>query len=276
MKKFAHIKVKPVSPNIGAEITGVRLAEPLSADVVDEINGALIRFLVIFFRDQSLTLEQLQRVASQFGKPTPYPFIDGLDGFPEIIEVLKLPGETENFGGVWHSDTTYLESPSMGAMLYAVEVPEAGGDTLFANMYSAYQQLSEGMQDLLVTLSAVNDADKSEIAQSRIHRMSNSQQKNLRAIHPVIRTHPETSKKLLYVNRAHTTRFDRMTRSESEGLLNYLFDIQSRPEHCCRFHWQAGSLAFWDNRACQHYPVNDYQGQKRLMYRISLAGNKPF
>ncbi len=276
MKKFVHIKVKPLSPNIGAEISGVSLAEPLSADVVDEIKGALLRFLVIFFRSQSLTLEQLQRVASQFGKPTPYPFVDGLDGFPEIIEVLKLPGETENFGGVWHSDTTYLESPSMGAMLYAVDVPETGGDTLFANMYSAYQQLSKGMQNFLVTISAVNDADKSEIAQSRIHRTSNSQQKNLRAIHPVIRTHPETSKKLLYVNRAHTTRFDSMTRSESEDLLNYLFDIQSQPEHCCRFQWQAGSLAFWDNRSCQHYPLNDYPGQKRLMYRVSLAGDKPF
>jgi len=276
MKKFAHIKVKPLSPNIGAEISGVSLAKLLSTDVVDEIHDALMLFLVIFFRDQSLNLEQLQRVASQFGKPTPYPFVDGLDGFPEIIEVLKRPGETENFGGVWHSDTTYLESPSMGAMLYAVEVPETGGDTLFANMYSAYQQLSKGMQNFLVTISAVNDADKSEIAQSRIHRTSNSQQKNLRAIHPVIRTHPETSKKLLYVNRAHTTRFDSMTRSESEGLLNYLFDIQSQPEHCCRFQWQAGSLAFWDNRSCQHYPLNDYPGQKRLMYRISLAGDKPF
>ena len=178
MKKFVHINVKPLSPNIGAEISGVSLAKPLSTDVIDEIHNALMLFLVIFFRDQSLNLEQLQRVANQFGKPTPYPFVDGLDGFPEIIEVLKLPGETENFGGVWHSDTTYLESPSMGAMLYAAEVPETGGDTLFANMYSAYQQLSKGMQNFLVTLSAVNDADKTEIAQSRIHRTSNSQQKH--------------------------------------------------------------------------------------------------
>ena len=276
MKKFAHIKVKPLSPNIGAEITGVSLAESLSSDVVDEIHSALMLFLVVFFRDQSLNPDQLQQVATQFGKPTPYPFVDGLDGFPEIIEVLKLPGEMENFGGVWHSDTTYLESPSMGAMLYAEEIPETGGDTLFASMYSAYQQLSMGMRGFLATLRAVNDANKSEIARSRTHRLSDSPQKNLRAIHPVIRTHPETSKKLLYINRAHTTRFDGMTRSESEGLLNYLFDIQSQPEHCCRFQWQAGSLAFWDNRACQHYPLNDYQGQKRLMYRISLAGDKPF
>lgn len=276
MKNFSHIKVKPLSPNIGAEITGVDLANSLSSEVIDEIHEALILFLVVFFRDQSLTSSQLQQVATQFGKPVPYPFVNGLDGFPEIIEVLKLPGEAENFGGVWHSDTAYLESPSMGAMLYAAEIPESGGDTLFANMYLAYEQLTKGMQSFLSTLSAVNDADKCAIAQSRIHRLGDSVQKKLRAIHPVVRTHPETSKKLLYVNRAHTTRFNGMTRGESEGLLDYLFTVQSQPEHCCRFQWQAGSLAFWDNRACQHYPLNDYQGQKRLLYRISLAGDKPF
>ena len=276
MNSFTHIKVKPLSPNIGAEITGINLAKSLSKNMLNEIHDALMLFLVVFFRDQSLTSDQLQQVAIQFGNPVPYPFVDGIDGFPEIIEVLKLPDEAENFGGVWHSDTAYLASPSMGAMLYAAEIPETGGDTLFANMYSAYQQLSKGMQSFLAPLSAVNDADKSEITRSRVHLLSDSKKKTLRAIHPVIRTHPETSKKLLYVNQAHTTRFNGMTGRESEGLLNYLFDIQSQPEHCCRFQWQTGSLAFWDNRACQHYPLNDYQGQKRLMYRISLAGDRPF
>ena len=176
---------------------------------------------------------------------------------------------------MWHSDTAYLESPAKGALLYAIEIPPIGGDTLFANMNSAYEALSPGLQKMLSTMSAVNDADKNEIVQTRLNRISEVPQKKLKAEHPVIRTHPETGQKLLYVNRAHSTRFSDMTRAESADLLEYLFELQSRPEQCCRFSWQKGSLAFWDNRACQHYPLNDYHGYKRLMHRISLAGDKP-
>lgn len=279
MADFTHIKVSPVSPLIGAEISGIDLSVPLDSEVIADIQRALLTYLVIFFRDQSLEPEQLKTAATQFGRPVPYPFVDGIEGFPEIIEVLKLPGEQENFGGVWHSDTAYLQSPSMGAMLYAKEVPPAGGDTLFSNMYVAYEQLSPGLQKFLSGLSAINDADKIDIAQTRVNRIASSAnplpQKNLKAIHPVVRTHPETNRKLLYINRAHTTRFEGMNQAESAGLLNYLFAIQSRPEYCCRFRWQQGSLAFWDNRACLHYPLNDYPGQRRLMHRISLAGDKP-
>jgi len=273
---FNHIQVSPLSPQIGAEISGVDLSKPITHEIKSEIHQALLEHLVIFFREQTLDPGALHRAASHFGQPAPYPFVKGLDGYPDIVEVLKLPEETSNFGGVWHSDTAYLEQPAMGAMLYAVEVPKTGGDTLFANMYCAYQALSPGLQHLLSTLSAINDADKTEIAQTRENRVSGSPLKKLKAVHPVIRQHPETGEKVLYVNRAHTTRFSDMSRAESAALLEYLFELQSRPEHCCRFKWQPGSLAFWDNRACQHYPLNDYHGYKRLMHRISLAGARPF
>jgi taurine dioxygenase len=275
VQNFNHIKVSPLSPQIGAQITGVDLSSPLSAEVRTEIHQALLHYLVVFFRDQTLQSKELHRAASYFGQPAPYPFVDGIDGFPDIVEILKLPGETSNFGGVWHSDTAYLDSPAMGAMLYAIEIPPTGGDTLFANMYSVYQSLSPGLQKLLSTLSAINDADKSDIVQTRANRISGPPPKNLKAVHPVIRTHPETGEKLLFVNRAHTTRFNEMSRAESADLLEYLFDLQSQPEQSCRFQWRKGSVAFWDNRACQHYPLNDYHGQKRLMHRISLAGDKP-
>jgi taurine dioxygenase len=144
----------------------------------------------------------------------------------------------------------------------------------------AYEQLSPVLQKFLLGLKAINDADKLEIAQTRVNRIANSanplSQKNLKAIHPVVRTHPETKRKLLYINKAHTTRFEGMSQAESAGLLDYLFEIQSRPEYCCRFRWQKGSLAFWDNRACLHYPLNDYPGQRRLLHRTSLAGDRPY
>ncbi len=247
----------------------------LEEEIIAEIQRALTTHLVVFFRQQTLEPKQLLQLARCFGVPVPYPFVDGIPGYPEIVEVLKLPDEKENFGGVWHSDTAYLEAPAMGALLYAQELPPIGGDTLFANMYCAYERLSPGMQSFLGSLNAVFDADKSEISETRINRVSASR-KNLKAVHPVVRTHPVTKRKLLYVNRAHTTHFEGMSPAESQGLLDYLYKIQASEETSCRFHWMPGSLAFWDNRACQHYPLNDYSGHKRLMHRISLQGDKPY
>ncbi len=256
-------------------VTGVDLAEPLSTDTQQAIKALLRQHLVLFFRDQSLDAGRLLHVASQFGKPVPYPFVDGLTDYPEVIEVLKLPHERENFGGVWHSDTTYLDHPAMGALLYADEVPAVGGDTLFANMYLAYQALSPALQDMLAPLYAVFDADKSIVAATRQHRQSTTPERQLLAEHPMIRTHPETGNKLLYVSRAHTTRIVGWTENESRELLDYLFELQSQPEITCRFQWQQGSVAFWDNRACQHYPLNDYHGKRRRMLRVSLEGDRP-
>ena len=204
-----------------------------------------------------------------------------IEGFPEVIAVVKLEHERINFGGVWHSDTSYLECPPMASMLVAREVPKAGGDTLFANMYLAYEALSPGMQRLLAGLRAVNSSQKADVTRTREDRMRDSgwradARASYEAEHPVVRTHPETGRKALYVNVAHTMHFAGMTEEESAPLLEYLFRHQVRPEFTCRFRWQPGSLAFWDNRCVQHNPINDYHGHRRLMHRITLAGDRPY
>lgn len=262
--------LKPLGASIGATIGGLDLNQ-LNEDSVAFIQRALNQYLVVFFHDQSLDAQSLLNLAARFGKPVPYPFTQGVEGYPEVVEVKKLPNETINFGGVWHSDTAYLDQPAMGAMLYGIDIPEKGGDTLFADMYAVYESLSDGMQQMLRSLWGVNEADKAAIAATR----PGQPKRGLIAEHPVIRRHPDTGRPLLYVNRAHTTRFKGLTEVESAPLLNYLFDQISAPEFSCRFRWAPGSLAFWDNRACQHYPLNDYHGELRRMLRVSLAGEQP-
>jgi taurine dioxygenase len=201
-----------------------------------------------------------------------------MEGFPEIIEVKKLEHEKMNFGGIWHSDTAYLEVPPMASMLLAREVPPRGGDTLFANMCLAYETLSEGMKRLLAPLVAVNTSSKADVTRTREDRIKTDGQdarQTYEAEHPVVRTHPETGRKALYVNVGHTMRFRGMTDEESAPLLGYLFQHQVRPELTCRFAWRVGSIALWDNRCAQHNPVNDYHGYRRVMHRITLAGDKP-
>ncbi|MBO6659035.1 MAG: TauD/TfdA family dioxygenase [Pseudomonadales bacterium] len=259
-----------LSPRIGAFVHDIDLRS-VSEEEISFIREALNANLVVFFRNQTLDASALYQLGRQFGKPTPYPYVEGLKEFPEIVEVIKRPEDILNFGGVWHSDTAYLDKPAMAGLLYGVEVPEKGGDTLFTNMYAVYDSLSPGMQAYLATLSAVNDADNAAIAATR----PADSRKGLTAEHPAVRVHPETGKSLLYVNRAHTTHFSGMTREESQELLSFLFERIEQPEFSYRFHWQPGSLAFWDNRACQHYPINDYHGSQRRMLRISLAGDKP-
>jgi len=271
--------VQPVSGALGAEISGVDLAAGLGDSEVSAIRQALLDHLVVFFRGQQLTTEQFLRVARRFGTPVEYPFVRGLEAYPEIIEVVKEPEERVNFGGIWHSDTTYLEVPPMGSMLLAREIPPVGGDTLFANMYLAYESLSPGMRELLEGLRAVNSSAKADVTRTREDRMRSAPaaraERALVAEHPVIRTHPETGRKALYVNIAHTERFSGMTVEESAPLLDFLFRHQVRPEFTCRFRWSVGALAFWDNRAAQHNPVNDYHGHRRAMLRITLAGDRP-
>jgi alpha-ketoglutarate-dependent taurine dioxygenase len=207
-----------------------------------------------------------------------YPFVKGLPEQPEIIPVLKLAHERINFGGVWHSDTAYLDEPPMASMLVAREIPPAGGDTLFANMYMAYDALSDGMKRMLEGLQAVNSSSKADASRTREDRMKDSARevkKEYVAAHPVVRVHPETGRKALYVNVAHTVKFDGLTDEESAPLLRFLFEHQVRPELTCRFRWQPGSIAFWDNRCAQHNAINDYAGHKRLLHRITLAGERP-
>jgi len=273
------LEIRPISGAIGAEIGGIDLAEELDADAIAAIRHAWLEHLVIFFRGQQLATEQFLGFARRFGQVIGYPFIKGIDGFPEITPVIKLEDERVNFGGLWHSDTAYLDRPPMGTMLIAREVPPFGGDTLFANMYLAYETLSCGMRRLLDGLVAVNSSAKADVTKTREDRIRDGARADAKseymAEHPVVRTHPETGRRALYVNGGHTIRFKDMTEEESAPLLQYLFAHQQRPEFTCRFRWEIGSLAFWDNRCAQHNPINDYHGYRRVMHRVTLAGDKP-
>ena len=272
-------EVRRIAGAIGAEIGGVDLSRELDGDTVAAIRRAWLEHLVIFFRDQDLPPDRFLALARRFGEPVEYPFVRGIDGFPEIIPVLKLAHETVNFGGIWHSDTAYLERPPMGTMLIAREVPPYGGDTLFANQYLAYETLSPGMRRLLDGLVAVNSSAKADVTRTREDRVRAAKRADAReeyfAEHPAVRTHPETGRRALYVNFAHTVRFAEMTAAESAPVLEFLFAHQVRPEFTCRFAWRPGSIAFWDNRCAQHNPVNDYHGHRRAMHRVTLAGDRP-
>jgi len=275
--RYRHIKVEPVAGALGAEVGGVDIAHPLDDAAVAEIRRALLDYLVLFFHGQRLTPHQQLAFARRFGEPMEYPQLKGLPDCPLITPVVKLEHERVNFGGIWHSDTTYLEHPPMASMLYAVEIPPHGGDTLFANQYLAYETLSETFRRMLDGLIGINSSLKADASRTREDRLraAGVESKALVGEHPVVRTHPETGRKALFVNVGHTTRFRGFSEEESRPLLEYLFRHQIRPEFTCRFRWQPGSLAFWDNRCTQHYPVNDYHGFRRTMHRITLAGERP-
>jgi taurine dioxygenase len=273
------LTVHPVAGALGAEVSGVDLEKPLDAETVDALRRAWLEHLVLFFRDQPLAPTQFLDFARRFGEIVEYPFVKGLEEHPEIIPVVKLETERINFGGVWHSDTAYLDVPPMASMLLAREVPPAGGDTLFANMYQAYETLSDGMKRLLTGLRAINSSAKADASRTREDRVADRGRADARplyeAAHPVVRVHPETGRRALYVNVAHTVRFDGMTEEESAPLLGFLYRHQIRPEFTCRLRWRPGSLAFWDNRCAQHNAINDYAGHRRVMHRITLGGDRP-
>jgi taurine dioxygenase len=273
------LDIRPVAGALGAEILGIDLGHDLGEESVAAIRAAWLKHCVIFFREQQLAPEQFLRVAMRFGKAVEYPFIKGIEGFPEITPVIKLEHETMNFGGLWHSDTAYLEQPPMATMLIAREVPPFGGDTLFANMYLAYDTLSDGMKRLLDGLVSVNSSAKADVTKTREDRMRDGAKEDAKkqytAEHPVVRTHPETGRKALYINGGHTVRFKDMTEQESAPLLSFLQQHATRPEFTCRFRWDVGSIALWDNRCTQHNPINDYHGFRRVMHRVTLAGDRP-
>ena len=278
-----RISVVPVSGALGAEIGGVDLSEPLDSEAFREIRDAFHEHSVIFFRDQRIAPDAYLDFARRFGPIGRYPFVQDMAGYPGITEVVKGADDRVNFGGLWHSDTTYQEKPPLGSMLYAREVPPYGGDTLFANMYLAYETLSPGMRALIDPLRAVYTAALRNQGgtgpRAQIAKMTgkgrNADSMDREAVHPAVRTHPETGRRALYVNCAHTSRFDGMTREESLPILTFLFAHQSRPEFTCRFRWRENSLAFWDNRCTHHYALNDYHGFRRLMHRITIEGETP-
>ncbi len=274
---YRTIDVRPVNGALGAEIEGVSLSEPLDNEVILEIRQAFLDHLVVFFHDQKLTPQEQLSFARQFGEPMKYPQLKGLPDCPLVTAVIKLEHEDINFGGVWHSDTTYLDYPPMASLLYAIEIPPTGGDTLFANQYLAYEALSKDLKIRLDNLLSVSKSTKPEVAKTRENRLHSdgAEVKVLHATHPVVRIHPETQRKALYINNAHTTHIKGLPKEESQSLLDKLFTHQVKPEFTFRFRWRQGSLAFWDNRCTQHNPVNDYYGFRRIMHRVTLAGDKP-
>lgn len=269
-----HLEIRPMSGTIGAEIGGVDLEGALSDATVAGIRGALAEYGVVVFRNQTLTPEQHIAVARRFGEINVNRFFAYADGYPEIALVSKEPDQTANIGGGWHTDHSYDDHPALGSMLYAREVPPCGGDTMFASMYAAYDALSDGLKQTLSGLRAVHSSRhvfgiERPAMQGRI---GNPELATQDAIHPVVITHPESHRRVLYVNPGFTLRFEGWTAEESQPLLRFLFQHAARPEFTCRLQWQNGSLAFWDNRSTWHYALNDYQGQRRLMHRITIEG----
>jgi taurine dioxygenase len=277
MRTYRHIEVRPLAGALGAEVVGVNMACDLEEEVVQEVRHAFLDHLVIFLRDQKVTPQQQVAFARRFGEPMEYPNLPGLPEAPLITPVVKLEHERNNFGGMWHSDTTYLAEPPMGTMLLALEVPPHGGDTMFANQYLAYETLSDGLKETLDGLIGINSSAKAEVSKTAEDRLKEAgvERKALAAEHPLVRTHPETGRKALYTSDAHTVSIEGWSEKESLPLLRFLWEHQVKPEFTCRFRWQPGSLAFWDNRAAMHNPINDYHGYRRVLHRITLAGDKP-
>ena len=277
MRNYKHIEVRPIAGALGAEIHGIDMARDLDGEVVSEVRQAFLDHLVIFLRDQNVTPQRQLAFARKFGEPMEYPQLKGLPECPLVTPVVKLEHERNNFGGIWHSDTTYLETPPMGSMLLAKETPPTGGDTMFANQYLAYEALSDGLKKVLDGLIGISSSAKAEVSKTRedIMKAAGQELKVLTGEHPIVRTHPETGGKALYTSDAHTKQIKGWSEQESLPLLKFLWQHQVRPELTCRFRWQPGSLAFWDNRCTLHNPINDYHGFRRVMHRITLKGDKP-
>jgi taurine dioxygenase len=272
------MKITPTGGALGAFVTSVDLAQPQSAELQAMIRAAWLEHLVLVFPNQTLTKADFAAFARTIGEPDDYPFVTGLDDFPEIIEVKKLEHEKNNFGGIWHSDTLYLDEPPMASMLVAREIPPAGGDTEFANMYTAWEQLPADLQTAIEPLIAINRSDLADVSKTRLDRLADAGQPTrpaFRSEHPAVRTHPETGRKALYVNIAHTSQFVGMSEAESKPILDAVFEHQIREEFIWRLQWQPNMLALWDNRCLLHNPINDYDGYRRIMHRITLQGDKP-
>ena len=274
------LEIRPYATAIGAEVLGVDLAQPLDDDVWDEISKAFHDHLVIFFRDQKLTPEQHIAFARRFGELEPYPFVNGIEGYPELIEIVKMPSEVRNFGAGWHADMSFRDEPPLGAVLYAIEVPPVGGDTMFANMVLAYESLSGGMKAVVEALTGIHDShEPADHSQSFKGMSLMGKDGATRQItrHPLVKTHPVTGRKSLYISPDYCMELDGMTARESRMLLDHLEDHATRDEFCCRFRWQPGAIAIWDNRCTMHNALNDDltaygggKGFKRVMRRATI------
>lgn len=275
-------QLKRVTGSLGAEIDGVQLNN-LTNEQFDKICTAFTDHAVLVFRNQDLTHEEQIAFARRFGELEVHPIVNGMDDHPEMIKMLKPAGESASFGVGWHTDNSFFEKPSLGSIVYSHIVPPQGGDTLFANQYVAYERLSDGMKKMLGSVNAVHSAKyayTSETAEEKYagktaitYKRSDSVYDEV--VHPVVRTHPVSGRKALYVNPMFTIRFEDMSEEESKPLLDYLFHHCTRPEFGCRIQWDTRMVAMWDNRAVQHYAVDDYKDHERLLYRVTVNGEKP-
>jgi taurine dioxygenase len=272
---YSRISPEPMSPTVGAEIDGVSLSEGLDAETFDEIHRALLEYKVIFFRDQDITPEQHVAFARRFGALETHPFVPHRDGYPEVM-VLEKSDKIGGYENVWHSDVTWRLEPSLGSVLLAREVPDVGGDTLFCDMYAAYEGLPEKVRTSLDGLHAVHDFARTFGRMMSAEELAKKRLEFPPAEHPVVRTHPETGRKGLYVNAAFTSHIAGMEPAESDRLLELLYRQATVPEYQCRFRWRLHSVAFWDNRAVQHYANSDYYPSRRVMERVTIVGDKPY
>ncbi|OJW26227.1 MAG: hypothetical protein BGO51_09020 [Rhodospirillales bacterium 69-11] len=280
------LQVRKIAGSLGAEISGVDLSEDVSDDVLAEIRAALLDNLVICFRDQVITPDQQLAFARRWGDIHLHPFMEGMPDHPEILAIVKRPTDKKNFGGSWHTDQMFSPAPAMGTILYAKEVPSAGGDTLFTNQYLAYETLSDEMKKIAGQLRTVcvgdnfraaNGLSRKERYARQMSEMKVKDPGNVQttSIHPLVRTHPETGRKALYVG-GHVQHFDGMTEEESDALLNFFKAHSIKPEFTCRIRWETNTLVFWDNRCTQHFAINDYPAETRIMHRITVCGDAPF
>ena len=282
--KYRHITVEQYSGPCGAVISGVDLATDLPDDAVAEIRRAVLDHLVVFFRDQRLTPAQQVSFSRRFGPESPVPFVQPIGEHPEVIAVVREPTETQGFafGGLWHSDFSFLTEPPMGSILHALEVPPYGGDTLWSNQYLAYETLSFGLQSTLQSISGVHSArDAYSPKMQAIHDLfagmtvRTSEAANETRVHPAVRVHPETGRPALYLNAQYTIGLDGWAGHEARWLLEHLYAHSTQPSFTCRWRWRAGDVAFWDNRCLQHMAMGDVQGHRRAMHRTTVAGDAP-
>ena len=275
---MGQIEVVPVSGGVGVEVHNVDIKSGIDTGTFDELRAAFVEHGLIFLRDQHITPDEHIAFAERWGEININRFFPRLDGYDQIATVTKEPDQTTNIGGSWHTDHSYDHVPAMGSILIARETPPVGGDTLFACMYTAYDTLSDGLKQTLEDIKAVHSSrhifgEQSSYRDTMKDRFSNPEDATQDAVHPVVITHPESGRKALYVNPGFTLHFDGWTEAESKPLLDFLYAHAVQLEHTTRFQWAPGSIAFWDNRCTWHYALNDYQGTRREMHRITIEGS---
>ncbi len=276
------LTIRPISGALGAEISDINLAK--CANSIDQIKSAFLKYHVLVFREQTLNPIEIKNFAKYFGPLETHPYIKGLDEHPEVAPIIKEANEKINFGGGWHTDMSFLPRPPLGSLLYAIDTPEFGGDTLFANQHAAYESLSDYMKEFVGQLKGLHSAasqyglngdSEKRLEARKSMSLGISEKAHAQVSHPVVRTHPESGLRALYINRPFTERLEGLRSSESKALLSFLLSHCEEPKFTCRVRWEPGTVTLWDNRIVQHYALNDYDGERREMHRVTIRGDRP-